>query len=63
MNTYRYTFLIKDLATQFTMTSIEELGLLKMDFLGLQQPYRHKGRFGADRRKTWSYYRLFKDGL
>ena len=33
---YRYIFLIKVRATQFTMTTIEELGLLKMDFLGLR---------------------------
>ncbi len=29
--------------TQFNMTEIEEMGLLKMDFLGLRTPDRHPG--------------------
>ena len=33
--------------TQFNMTEIEELGLLKMDFLGLRTPDGHPGRGGG----------------
>ena len=28
--------------TQYTMTALDELGLLKMDFLGASQPYGHR---------------------
>jgi len=32
------------MVTQFTMKPVEQLGLLKMDFLGLAQPRRDRGR-------------------
>ncbi len=31
------------ITTQFTMTTLEELGLLKMDFLGLRDADRYSG--------------------
>ncbi len=37
------------ITTQFTMTTIEELGLLKMDFLCLRTPDRDQGRGGQCR--------------
>ena len=35
--------------TQYSMKPIEEIGLLKMDFLGPAQPRRDRGRAGRDR--------------
>ena len=38
----------ESITTQFPMGHLEELGLLKMDFLGLQDPDGHKGCSGSD---------------
>ena len=39
--------------TQFTMTTLEELGLLKMDFLGLRDTDRDPGRGQAGKPLLW----------
>ena len=39
------------IVTQYTMTTLEELGLLKMDFLGLAEPIGHTRCAGDDSRK------------
>ena len=44
------------IVTQFTMTTLEELGLLKMDFLGLRT-HCHPGR-GEDDRKNFAVWKL-----
>ena len=41
------------ITTQFTMTTLEELGLLKMDFLGLRTLTVHPGRRGHDPEGPW----------
>ncbi len=50
MNMCRCICRIRGPATQFTMTTIEELGLLKMDF-GASQPDSHSRRTRDDREK------------
>ena len=50
-------------ATQFTMTTIEELGLLKMDFLGLRNLTVIRDALELIEKKLWSYHRFCQDGI